>query len=226
VFFDDILIYNQSLDEHVVHLQQVLQLLRQEHWQVKMFKCSFATRQISYLGYVISEQGVSTCPDKVKVVSEWLIPCVKDLRSFLGLAGYYRKFVKNFGVISRPLTDLLKQHTVFVWTTDHGVAFQTLKTTLVQAPILALPDFAKPFHIGTDASDIGVGAMLMQDHHPLAFVSKSLGPRLRGLSTYEKYVAILLAVEQWRSYLQFQEFVIATDHKSLSHLNEQRLHTF
>jgi hypothetical protein len=103
VFFDDILIYNQSLDEHVVHLQQVLQLLRQEHWQVKMFKCSFATRQISYLGYVISEQGMSTCPDKVKVVSEWLIPCVKDLRSFLGLAGYYRKFVKNFGVISRPI---------------------------------------------------------------------------------------------------------------------------
>lgn len=104
--------------------------------------------------------------------------------------------------------------------------FDSLKTALVTAPVLSLPDFSKPFYLETDASDLGVGAVLMQSGHPIAFVSKSLGSRMRGLSTYKKeYVAILMAVDQWISYLQLAEFVIATDHKSLSHLNEQRLHT-
>jgi hypothetical protein len=152
--------------------------------------------------------------------------CVKDLRSFLGLADYYRKFVKHFGIISRPLTDLLKKNTMFQWTSDHDVAFNTLKTALVQAHVLSLPDFSETFYIKIDASDIGVGIVLMQEQHPIAFVSKALSPKMRGLSTYEKeYVPILLAVKPWRSYLQYSEFVIATDQKSLSYLNEQRLHT-
>jgi hypothetical protein len=129
--------------------------------------------------------------------------------------------VRHFSVISRPLTDLLKKNSLFVWTSDHDTAFQTLKQLLAQAPIIVLPDFNKPFYIEIAASETGVGAVLMQENHPIAFVNKSLGPKLRGLSTYEKeYVAILLAVEQWRSYLQFQEFVIVTDHRSLSHLSE------
>jgi hypothetical protein len=103
--------------------------------------------------------------------------------------------VKHFGVISRPLTELLKKDFVFVWTSEQDIAFQTLKTALVQALVLALPNFSKPFLIETDASDYGVGAVLMQDHHPIAFVSKSLGPKLRGLSTYEEYIAILLAID-------------------------------
>jgi hypothetical protein len=159
-------------------------------------KCTFAAKQITYLGFVIDEQGVSTCPEKVQAISTWPIPTnVKELKSFLGLAGYYRKFVKHFGVISRPLTELLKKDFVFVWTSEQDIAFQTLKTALVQAPVLALPNFSKPFLIETDVSDYGVGAVLMQDHHPIAFVSKSLGPKLRGLSTYEEYIAILLAID-------------------------------
>jgi hypothetical protein len=127
-----------------------------------MSKCAFATRQIAYLGYTISEQRVSTCPNKVKAVQNWPTPSsVKELRSFLGLAGYYRKFVRHFGVIARPLKDLLKKHSLFVWTSDHDSAFQALKSALTQAPILALLDFFKPFCIETDASDIGVGAVLM-----------------------------------------------------------------
>jgi hypothetical protein len=174
------------------------------------------------LGYVISERGVVTCPDKIKAVADWKQPqSVKGLRSFLGLVGYYRKFVRQFGIIAMPLTELLKKWYVFQWTQEQEVSFQTLKSALIQAPVLALPDFSQPFCIEIDGSDMGVGAVLMQEKHPIAFISNSLGPKLRGLSTYEKeYIAILLAVDQWKSYLHYTEFHIYTDQKSLVHLNE------
>jgi hypothetical protein len=176
---------------------------------------------------VISESGVATCPNKIKVVMDWRQPySVKEVQSFLGLAGYYRWFVKHYGIIARPLTDLLKKNIVFQWTSDQDTAFQILKRALTNAPILALLDFSKPFIVETDTSRFGVGADLMQNHHPLAFISKPLGPKMRGLSTYEKeYIAILLAVEQWKAYLQHNEFHIYTDQKSLVHLNDQRLNT-
>jgi hypothetical protein len=114
----------------------------------------------------------------------------------LDLAGYYRKFVKHFAIIFRPLTELLKKNNMFVWTVDRDIAFQTLKHALIEALVLASPNFGKPLQVEIDASDVGVGVVLMQDHHPIADISKSLGPKLRGLSTYEKeHVAILLAVE-------------------------------
>jgi hypothetical protein len=227
VFFDDIPVYSKSYQDHVVHLEQVFQLLQKHQWRVKPSKCSFAQREISYLGFLVSEQGVATCPSKVQAVVAWHSPkSVKELRSFLGLARYYRKIVKHFGVISRPLKDLLKKYIVFVWIEDHEKVFQTLKQALTTAPVLALPYFDKPFYIETDASEFGVGAVLMQSNHPLAYVSKALWPKLRGLSTYEKEnVAILLVVDHWKPYLQFQEFCIATDYKSLFHLNDQRLYT-
>jgi len=162
---------------------------------------------------------VSTDLAKVQAVVEWPTPSsVKDLRSFLGLAGYYHKFVKHFGIISRPLTNLLKKNSIFVWTSEHDTAFSTLKTALSTAPVLALPDFSMPFAIETDACLAGVGAVLLQKDHPLAFISKSLGPRTMGLSIYEKeYLAILVAIDQWRHYLQFGEFLIFTDQRSLIH---------
>lgn len=227
VFFDDILIYSATLTDHVRHLQQVFELLDRAQWKVKMSKCSFAQNKVSYLGHVVSSQGVATDPTKVQAVADWPTPtCLKELRSFLGLAGYYRKFIRHFGVICKPLTVLLKKGSLFVWTSDHDLAFNTLKRALISAPVLSLPDFSTPFVVETDASDDGVGAVLMQNGHPLAFLSKALGPRSRGLSTYEKeYLAVILAVQQWRAYLQHSEFTILTDHKSLSQLNEQRLHT-
>lgn len=115
VFFDDILVYSPDLQSHLTHLKQVLQLLRQDHWQVKMSKCSFAQPQVSYLGHIIGAQGVSTEPKKIQDVLTWPTPIsVKKLRGFLGLAGYYRKFVKNFGIISKPLTQLLRKGVSFV----------------------------------------------------------------------------------------------------------------
>jgi hypothetical protein len=111
VFFDDILMFSKTLPDHKVHLQQVLQLLEQEQWQVKLSECSFAQREVDYLGHVISEQGLSTDPRKIAAIENWPSPTnVKQLRSFLGLAGYYKKFVRNFGVICKSLTELLKKH--------------------------------------------------------------------------------------------------------------------
>jgi hypothetical protein len=205
----------------------VFELLAKDQWKLKLSKCSFAQRHISYLGHIISEAGVGTDPSKLTTIQNWPVPAnTKELCGFLGLARYYRKFVRHFGIIAKPLTSLLKKHALFVWRPEHEIAFNTLKAALCQTPVLALPNFQKPFCIETDASDLDIGAVLMQEGHPIAYLSKALGPKSRGLSTYEKeYMAILVAVQAWRTYLQFQEFVILTDQRSLTQLSEQRLHT-
>lgn len=227
VFIDDILIYSPSLAAHVQHVRAVFQLLSEFQLKLKRKKCSFAQPKLKYLGHTISANGVATDGKNLEAVQHWERPiCAKEVCGFLGLAGYYRKFVRNFGVISRPLIDLLKKGTVFVWTSLHEEAFVAFKQALLTAPVLALPDFAKTFVVETDASDKGIGAVLMQSGHPLAFLSKALGPRLQCLSTYEKEcLAILLAIDRWRPYLQTSEFVIRTDQRSLSHLDDQRLST-
>jgi hypothetical protein len=226
-FFDDILVYSKTWEDHLYHLTQVLQVLAKEEWHIKLSKCAFAQQQIAYLGHIIRCQGVAIDPFKVEDVHNWPVPenC-KELRGFLGLAGYYRKFVRHFGLIAKPLTNLLKKGALFVWTHDHEVAFDTIKQSLSSSPVLALPNFAMPFAIKSDASCSRIGAVLLQDGHPLAFVSKALGSKTKGISTYEKeYLAIILAVTQWRQYLQHSKFLIYTDHRSLSHLTEQKLHT-
>lgn len=156
----------------------------------------------------------------------WPTPVsVREHRGFLGLAGYYRKFVRHFSIIAKPLTNHLKKDQLFLWTAAHAEAFSVLKQALCSAPVLALPDFSIPFPIETDASGVGIRAVLQQNGHPLTFLSKALSPRNQGLSVYEKeYLAILLAVDQWRHYLLQAEFFIHTDHRSLIHLNEQCLH--
>jgi hypothetical protein len=162
VFFDDILVYNRTLEEHLEHLRQVFTLLAKDKWLIKLSKCQFAQQRISYLGHVVSADGVATDPAKIQSIQSWPTPTdAKQLRSFLGLAGYYRKFVKHFAIISRPLNDLLKKGTVFLWTSIHEESFQTMKNALVSAPVLALPDFSKVFQLQTDASDLGVGAVLL-----------------------------------------------------------------
>lgn len=143
VLFDDILIYSSTFEEHLLHLRQVLDLLIKDQWVVKPSKCSFAQQSITYLGHVISADGISTDKAKVATVSAWPQPMsVKELRSFLGLAGYYRKFVRHFAVIAKPLTNLLKKNIQFVWTSEHQEAFTVLKSALVTAPVLAMPNFS------------------------------------------------------------------------------------
>lgn len=176
---------------------------------------------------MVSSEGVTTDSAKIQSIVDWPTPTtVKELRGFLGLSGYYCKFIQHYAVISQPLTSLLKKGALYIWTDTTEAAFQALKQALVSAPVLSLPDFSRSFVIETNACDVGIGPILSQNGHPLAYVSRALGPRNRALSVYEKeYLAILLAVQQWRSYLQLGEFLIRTDHQSLTHLTDQRLHT-
>ena len=216
VFFDDILIYSRTYEDHLQHLSTVLSILQRDQWQVKKAKCTFARQEVAYLGYVVSAAGVATDSSKIQSIRDWPVPTnLKELRGTLGVTGYYRKFIRNYAIISQPLTALLKKGVLFVWTLAAETAFQVLKQALISAPVLALPDFKEPFVIDTDACDMGIGAVLSQKGHPVAYVSRALGPRNRTLSVYEKeYLAILLAVQQWRPYLQTREFIIRTDHKT------------
>lgn len=227
VFVDDILIYSRNLTEHVSHLKAVLARLQQYQLFVKISKCSFAQQYLEYLGHIIGIEGVATNPAKILAVQQWSPPKTqRQLRGFLGLAGYYRKFIQHYDILEKPLTKLLKKDVPYKWTNVEQQAFDMIKHKLVQAPVLALPDFSKEFVVETDASGTGIGVVLMQDGHPLAFISKALSPRSQAMSTYEKEcIAVLLAVDKWRQYLQHAPFVIHTDHKSLIHLNEQRLTT-
>lgn len=222
VFLDDILIYSPTLETHIDHLRQVLTALKQHQLFLKKSKCSFAQHQLEYLGHIISADGVSTDPNKTKAMANWPVPTtVTELRAFLGLTGYYRKFVKHYGLMAKPLTQLLqKKH--FQWSEQAQQAFDQLKQAMMTTP---LPDFTKTFVVETDASDSGVGAVLMQEDQPIVYMSKALGPAHQKLSIYEEFLALIMAVEKWRPYLQRQGFVIRTDHKSLSYLSEQNLHS-
>jgi hypothetical protein len=175
--------------------------------------------------YIISNRGIYD-PMKTAAMKEWQQPTnVTELRGFLGLTGYYRRFVKNYGFIARPLTNLIKKEE-FHWNKEATTTFNALKTAMSTTPVLALPDFSLPFVVETDACDEGLGALLMQQGRPIAFLSKALGIKNKQLSIYEKgFLALIMVVDKWRPYLQRTEFEIRTDHKALSFLGDQELHS-
>jgi len=226
VFFDDILIYSIDFSTHIDHLILTFQLLQQHQLHAKLSKCSFAVQEVEYLGHIISKHGVATDPKKIEAMLNWPIPkTIKHLRGFLGLTGYYHKFIRNYGLLSKPLSDLLRKDS-FHWSVAAQLAFDNLKQAMSQAPVLSLSDFSKPFIVETDASQFGIGAVLMQDKQPLAFLSQKLGPKNQGLSTYEKELqALITAVTKWRHYLIGSPFVIKTDQINLKNLLEQRINT-
>jgi hypothetical protein len=227
VFMDDILIYSSTLEEQVSLLQQVLKTLQTNNFFLKWSKCEFAKRELEYLGHTISGSSISTESSKIQAVSDWPAPqTMKELRGFLGLTGYYRRFIQHYAMISKPLTQLLKKGIQFQWTPKSQRAFDVLKQALVQAPVLSVPNFNEPFTLETDVSDQGIGAVLMQHGHPISYLSKPLSNKNKALSTYEKEcLAIIMAMDKWRSYLTGQELVIQIDHKSVSFLADHKANT-
>ncbi|KAL8087895.1 hypothetical protein AgCh_037873 [Apium graveolens] len=200
--------------------------LHPDEMYAKQSKCFFAVDKVEYLGHFISGKGIETDPSKISVVDSWPVPrSVKELRSFLGLTGYYRKFVRGYATINRNLTDLLKKGN-FQWNELAQESFEKLKLALTTAPVLAIPDFNKEFMVETDASKTGIGAVLMQDSYPLAFISRALGTKWQKLSVYEKeLLAIVFAVQKWEQYLTGNHFIIKTDQKSLKWLLRQKIST-
>ncbi|KAJ0624008.1 putative nucleotidyltransferase, Ribonuclease H [Helianthus annuus] len=215
-----------SFQQHLKDLRMVLSLTRTHTLKAKKSKCMFAGFRVEYLGHIITAAGVATDPQKIVSIQQWPTPTnVKQLRGFLGLAGYYRRFIKGFGVLAKPLTDLLKKEG-FHWDEHTQAAFDTFKQVLSNPPVLALPDFSKTFVVETDASAKGLGAVLMQEGHPLAFISKALSTKQQSLSVYDKeLLAILMAIKQWHHYLIMKHFIIKTDQQSLKHLLEQKIVT-
>nr|CAB3453399.1 unnamed protein product [Digitaria exilis] len=210
VFFDDILIYSTSWTDHLRHVRVVLSVLQEHQLFVKRSKRAFGVTSISYLGHTISDTGVAMDPGKVQAVLDWPTPrSARVVRSFLGLAGYYRKFVQDFGVITTPLTALLRKEG-FSWTADAEAAFAALKTAVTTAPVLALPDFSKPFVVECDTSTHGAASagLFQQAGRPAT-----------------PLIGLVLAVRHWRPYLWGRRFVVKTDHFSLKFLLDQRLAT-
>jgi len=226
VFFDDILIYSKSFTDHLKHLKWVMEILRTNQLFAKLSKCAFGKQEVEYLGHLISEEGVKADPAKITAMTNWPIPKTpKALRGFLGLTGYYRKFVQGYGGIAAPLTSLLKKES-FQWNEWANLAFNKLKEAMTTPPVLRLPDFSKPFLIECDASGEGLGAVLMQEGRPLAYYSHGLKGRNLLLSTYEKeLLALVSAVQKWRHYLLGHRFKVKTDQQALKHLLQQRMGT-
>jgi hypothetical protein len=212
IFFDDILIYNKNEDDHKQHLKLVLELPKQNKLSAKKNKCVFGQLQVEYLGHIISAQGVYTDPSKFQSMKEWPVPKnITELRGFWGLAGYYRRFIKDYGRICKPLFDSLKKGE-FSWAGDQLSTFNRIKQALCSAPVLALPDFTKPFILETDASDRSIGAVLMQQGKPISFLSKSLGPKSTNMSTYDKEaMAIIEALKKWKHYLSEADLILRLD---------------
>ena len=226
VFFDDILIYSAILEAHIQHLETVFQCLLDNEFCLKQSKCSFAQNSIEYLGHIVSAAGVGPDPSKISAMLEWPVPVnVKQLRGFLGLTGFYRKFVCKYSTIAAPLTALLKRD-AFVWTTEVQTSFDTLKTAMSEAPVLGLPNFEEPFTLETDASGSGMGAVLIQSDHPICYYSKQFCPRMLTASTYVRELcAISSAVKKWHTYLLGNTFTIHTDQRSLCELMTQVIQT-
>ncbi|GJV92865.1 reverse transcriptase domain-containing protein [Tanacetum coccineum] len=224
VFIDDILIYSKSEEEHEVHLKTILDLLKTEKLYAKFSKCEFWLKEVQFLGHVVNRDGIHVDPSKVESVKNWKTPeSPTEIRSFLGLAGYYRRFIENFSKIAKPLTLLTQKNKAYVWGDKQEEAFQILKEKLCNAPVLALPDGPDDFVVYCDASKQGFGCVLMQRGKVIAYASRQLKIHENNYTTHDLELgAVVFALKIWRHYLYGTKSVIYTDHKSLQYIFDQK----
>lgn len=243
VFLDDILVYSRTLEEHERHLEQVLERLAANKLYAKMSKCEFFRQEVQFLGHMVGRKGVRMQDDKVRAVREWPTPsCQKEVEQFLGLAGYYRKFIKDFSKLAAPLSELTgtpgkgkkKAGTAskkpFVWENKQDEAFRRLQAAICVAPVLALPDPRKEFLVQTDASGYATGAVLLQAYpggnRPIAFLSKKMDKAERNYPVHEQeLLAIMNALKAWRHYLGGRHFTVLSDHESLQYVKTSEMAT-
>ena len=224
IYLDDIIVFSKDLDTHLERLGEVFTRLRQAGLKLKPSKCTLFAQRVQYLGHVVSGNGIETDESKVQSVRDWPIPQHKrDVRAFLGTCGYYRRFISNYSEISRPLSQLSSAHTPFRWDAKCQTAFDDLKQRLMQAPVLAYPDYALPFILDTDASQVGAGAVLSQVREGVeqvvAYYSKMFTPEETNYCvTRKELLAIVKAVKHFRPQLYGRQFTVRTDHASLAWL--------
>lgn len=196
--------------------------MQENGFVAKRSKCTFGQTKVEYLGHIVSSERLTVDLMKVNTIRSWPVPTsIKEVRGFLSIVGYYRKFIKGFTTIAAPISDLLHKSLLFVWTVVAQTAIDQLKLHLCSASVLGLPQFDKEFHVETYASRIGIGAVLTQDGKQLAYFSQKLSPRMQGASTYNREMfSITQAVSKWRQYLLGCKFIIITDQRSLGELNQ------
>ena len=223
VYFDDILIFSKTEEDHMSHLQQIMRILRQEKLYINLNKCSFMTTTSVFLGFVIFARGLEVDPDKVRAIKEWPIPStLQELRSFHGLSTFYQLFIRSFSTIMAPITDCMKKNQ-FVWTKAATKTFEEIKKKLTEAPVLHLPDFSKVFEVACDTSNVGIGGVLNHKGHPIAFFSEKLNEAKQKYSVYDKeFYVVVQALCYWRHYLLPSEFVFYSDHEALKNVNSQK----
>nr|GEW70502.1 putative reverse transcriptase domain-containing protein [Tanacetum cinerariifolium] len=217
-------IQNESKEEHKVHLKLILELLKKEKLFGKFSKCKFWLQEVHFLGHVVNSKGIHVDPNKIEAVKNWKPPKTPtEIRSFLGLAGYYRRFIVSFSKIAKPLTLLTQKNKKFEWGDEQENAFQTLKDVLCDASILTLPEGADDFVVYCDASNQGFGCVLMQRNKVIAYASRQLKIYEKNYTTHDLELgAVVFALKMWRHYLYGTKSVIYTDHKSLQHIFDQK----
>ncbi|GJY22798.1 putative reverse transcriptase domain-containing protein [Tanacetum coccineum] len=224
VFIDDILIYSKSKQEHEEHLKIILELLKKEELYAKFSKCEFWIPKVQFLGHVIDSEGIHVDPAKIESIKDWTSPkSPTEIRQFLGLAGYYRRFIEGFSKIAKPMTKLTQKKVKFEWGDKQEAAFQLLKQKLCSAPILALPEGSKDFIAYCDASKKGLGAVLMQREKVISYASRQLKIHEKNYTTHDLELgAVVFALKIWRHYLYGTKCTVFTDHKSLQHILDQK----
>lgn len=224
VYLDDILIFSTSLKEHIQAINEIFQILEKKNFKIQIDKCNFVKKETEFLGHILTKEGIKPNPNKIAIIEKLLLPRTeKQIKSFLGITGYYRKFIKDYAKVAQPITKYLKKNVkINLKDPTYVEAFEKLKHLISSHPILRYPNFEKKFTLTTDASNYAIGSVLSQDGHPICFASRTLNNHEKNYSATDKeFLAILWSVNYFRPYLYGNKFKILTDHQPIKFLHSK-----